>query len=121
MHMVSLDQCTEYSHYLIALALLNFAWIIISLSGSSAISSKQSSRVTCYFIFLLLVGISRVAFYVVMEIKMSEVLTDLGCDFIYQGGLYIVTACLEGILILILIFLTCVIRNYISCKCDFKV
>ena len=119
MHMISLDQCTEYTHYLTALALLNLSWIVISLVGSNAISSKQSGRVTCYFIFLLLVGISRIAFYVVMEIKMSQVLTNQGCDFIYQGGLYIVTACLEGILILILIFLTCVIRNYISCKCDF--
>jgi hypothetical protein len=119
MHLASVDQCTEYSNYLTALALLNLAWIIISLVGSNAISSKQSGRVTCFFIFLLLVGISRIAFYVIMEIKMSQVITDQGCDYIYQGGLYRVTACLEGILILILIFMTCVIRNYLSCKCYF--
>lgn len=38
------------------------------------------------------------------------------CDAVYQGGLYIITAILEAVVIIIAIFLTWIIKSYIQCK-----
>lgn len=59
--------------------------------------------------------ISRVVFYVIMEINMSKAIDlSANCDYIYQGGLYIITAILEFIVIITLIFMTFIVRNYVS-------
>lgn len=42
------------------------------------------------------------------------------CDAVYQGGLYIITAILEAVVIIIAIFLTWIIKSYIQCKCFSK-
>ena len=52
-----------------------------------------------------------------MEIKMSDLPdTEWYCDSIYQGGLYIITAILEAVVIVTVIFLTFVVKNYIQGK-----
>jgi len=110
------DQCGAYSHFLTALACLNAFWILVSLVGISSINSRQSFRVTRFLVALFLVAISRIVFYVVMEIKMSDVPanSEWYCDAVYQGGLYIITAILEAVVIIIAIFLTWIIKSYIQ-------
>jgi len=107
---------------LTALACLNAFWVIVSLVGISSINSRQSFRVTRFLVALFIVAISRIVFYVVMEIKMSDVpaTSEWYCDAVYQGGLYIITAILEAVVIIIAIFLTWIIKSYIQCKCFWK-
>lgn len=53
-----------------------------------------------------------------MEVQMGDVpdKQEANCDIIYQGGLYIITAIMEAVLMLTLIFMTYIIKNYIQCK-----
>jgi hypothetical protein len=101
---------------MIALGVLNLIWIIASIAGIVAINSRQSSKIAKYFYFLFFYLVLRTAFYVIMEINMSDALGEQECDFIYQGGLYIINAILEGVLILTLIILTGIIKRYVQSK-----
>ena len=101
---------------MIALGVLNLIWILVSIAGIVAINSRQSSKIAKYFYVLLLILVARIAFYVIMQVNMSNVLGEQQCDFIYQGGLYIINAILEGVLLLTLIILTAIIKRYIQSK-----
>jgi len=101
------------------LAGLNGFWILVSLVGIASINSRQSFRVARFFFASILVAISRIVFYVFMQVNMSSISNPdqkWYCDAIYQGGLYIITAILEAVAILTIIVLTWLIKNYIECN-----
>lgn len=68
-----------------------------------------------YIIWLIVVLISRIVFYVLMEREMGGN-TGTGnwyCDAIYEGGFYLVSAIMEAFLILLTLILSKKVSAYI--------
>lgn len=93
-------------------------WVIISIVGLRSIASRNASSVRRYMICLLLVLISRIVFYFLMDREMkSKTGTDNWyCDAIYEGGFYIISAIMEAFLILLTLFLSKKVGAYIRCN-----
>ena len=115
------EECPDYSHFLIALGVLNALWIWISLAGISSINSRIQTKVKKFLWGLIFILFSRIIFYGVMQNTMSNINSEdipiiekWYCDAIYQGGLYVITAILEAILIVVILILTNSIASYIK-------
>ncbi len=110
------DECDDYSGLMLALGLINLFWIIVSLLGWRSINSRISYRVRTFLILVIVVALSRIGFYIAMIKVMGKVdkKQEWYCDAIYQGGLYVVTAVLEGLIIVIIGGLAIKTMNYLK-------
>jgi hypothetical protein len=119
LHFYYQNECDEYAGLLLALGILNIIWIIMAFLGLKSINSKRSYMVQRNMYGIVFIFVSRIAFYVIMGIEMNnnvEASQVQLCNAIYQGGLILITAGIEGLALIILLYLTYRIKNYIQSK-----
>lgn len=114
-HFSYLDECQTYSLLLIAVMVHNLLWFIGSIIGFKAINSRSAVSILRFFFIMVFLFLSRIGVYVALYVTMGEVSIDkYYCDAVYEGGLYIMEAIIEGVFFLIMLPMIFAIRNYVQ-------
>ena len=114
-HFAYLDECQEYSLLLIALMVHNLLWFIASIIGFYSINSKSSVSIFRFFIMLIFLFFTRIGVYVALYITMGDISIDkYYCNAVYQGGLYIMQAIIEGVFYLVMLPMIWAIKIYVQ-------
>lgn len=95
----------------------NLFWFITSIVGFQYVNSRASIKIIRYFLMMVFLFLARIGVYVAMYMTMQEISVDkFYCDAVYQGGLYIMQAIIEGIFFLLMLPMIWAIRGYIAGK-----
>lgn len=94
--------------------MLNLLWALIAIFGISAINSRRLLRVEIYKILLFSIGVARMAFYIGVYKSMKDGLMASVCNPFYRNDLFIASAVLEGVAIVVLLYLLQTTKNYMK-------
>ncbi len=109
LHFAYIDQCKDYAYLLWVDIAENLIFAIIGYLGSKAIVSRVSESITTYLRCLVGFIIVRVVTYYFMNAWMKSIIleedeNEWQCNAVYEGGLYVINAALEGLLVLFLLY-----------------
>lgn len=100
---------------LIPLMVHNLLWFIASIIGFYSIISRSSVSIFRWFLFIIFLFLTRIGVYVALYVTMGEVSIDkYYCDAVYQGGLYIMQAIIEGVFFVVMLPMVWAIMNYVK-------